>query len=157
MRRLYQPIPNVFSNVPAYTPGLEFTGNPHDAVNWQNAVGNAREISLVGYRNHMKLDVLQFVRFIDQVNPDHISNLNSENTTNLSRTTQLIARHLQVPLPGDLSWMDRLTANCDWLPKGPPRFGAGQRDKAVLRRNRRESRFGSVTMPYGRPSLCGQD
>ena len=53
--------------------------------------------------------------------------------------------------------MDSLTASYNWLPNGPPRFGVGQRDKAVLIRNRRESRFGSETMQYGRPSLCGQD
>ena len=42
--------------------------------------------------------------------------------------------------------MDRLTASYNWLPNEPPRFGVGQRDKAVLIRNRRESRFGRETM-----------
>jgi hypothetical protein len=42
--------------------------------------------------------------------------------------------------------MDSLVASYNWLPNGPPRFDVGQRDKAVLIRSRRESRFGSETM-----------
>jgi hypothetical protein len=86
MRRPYQPIPDVFSYMPEYTPSLEFTRKPHDTAKWQDAVRNACKIFLVGYWNQMEFDVLQFVRFINQVDPNHITDLNSENATNLSRT-----------------------------------------------------------------------
>jgi hypothetical protein len=84
-----------------YTPSLEFTRNLHNTVKWQDAVRKASEIFVVGYWNYMELNVLQFVRFINQVDLNHITDLNSENTTNLSRTTQLLAKRFQATLPGD--------------------------------------------------------
>jgi hypothetical protein len=87
MWHLSQPIPDAFAYMPTYTPSLEFTRKSNDTAKWQDAVRNACEIFLVDYWNHMELDVLQFIRFINQVDPNHITDLKSENTTNLSRTT----------------------------------------------------------------------
>jgi len=50
----------------------------------------------------MELDVLQFVRFINQVNPNHKTDLNSENTTNLSRTTLFACQSVHFHLVDDL-------------------------------------------------------
>jgi hypothetical protein len=50
----------------------------------------------------MELDVLQFVRFINQVNPNHKTDLNSENTTNLSRTTLFPCLSVHFHLVDDL-------------------------------------------------------
>jgi hypothetical protein len=65
LRRPHQPIPNKFADISGHSPRLELAGKPHYAPKRQNVVGYACEILLLGYGNHMKLDMLQFTRLID--------------------------------------------------------------------------------------------
>jgi hypothetical protein len=68
-----QPIPNKIAYIPGHAPCVELTGKPHDAAKRQDAVGRGGEILFLDYWNHTELDVLQNIRLIDQIDPNHIS------------------------------------------------------------------------------------
>ena len=72
-RCLDQPIPNKFADFPSHTPCLELTGKPHDAAKRQDVLGKAGEVLFFGNWHHIEIDVLDVIRLINQIDPNHLS------------------------------------------------------------------------------------
>jgi hypothetical protein len=68
-----QPIPNEFAQLAGHPPCLELAGKPHYAVKRQNIVWNTSEILFIDHWNHVEFDVLNAVRIVNQIDPNHIS------------------------------------------------------------------------------------
>ena len=121
-----QPIPEILPDFSGLASSLELLGEPDNRMNGQYAIRRAGKICCCGYRNDIEIDVLHHRCAVNQVNPNHSSPWISPN---MDRTVPVLNSIASQPATGGRP-MDR--HDSAWA----------LRSKAVLKRNRRESRSG---------------